>query len=68
MDMTQIIGALAGTPLSLVLLYLLIKRDQELTETRKAMDTERREFWMQNASLAARVVEAVERLDLPGPK
>jgi hypothetical protein len=67
MDFPQWLQILAGSPLSLVLLYLLINEQKEHAETRRARDQQNQAWLDRYATLADRVSNAVERLDLPGP-
>jgi len=67
MDIVQVIQLLTNAPLSLVLLYLLIRAQQETAEIRKGRDEDARQWIERFATLAERVAQAVERLDLPGP-
>lgn len=69
MDFTNtIITAIIGSPVSLVLLWMLVTTQKELSEVRKSRDDDARQWMERYASLADRVSQAVERLDLPGPK
>lgn len=68
MDIPQILQLLTNAPLSLVLLYLLIKAQQETAEVRRGRDDDARQWIERFAVLAEKVSQAVERLDLPGPK
>jgi len=67
MEIGQIVSVLTGTPLSLVLLYLLIQANKELAEVRRDRDADAR-MWVERFALQAdKIAAAVERLDLPGP-
>lgn len=68
MDIAQIAQVLLGTPTALVLLYLLEQERRAHVETRRARDEDWRTWVERFALLSERVTEAVERLDLPGPR
>lgn len=78
MDAAQIIQLLVGTPLSAVLLYLLIAEQRAHTQTRATRDADNRE-WMskfsaqaamsaqiaqQSAVAMERMSDALERIDV----
>lgn len=68
MDVVQVIQLLTNAPLTIILLYLLIQEQRAHAETRLKRDEEQHAWLERYAALADRVAQAVERLDLPGPK
>lgn len=66
MDSIEILKLLTDAPLTILLLYLLLQEQRRHAETRKERDTDNRLWMERHAALADRVVQAVERLDLPG--
>lgn len=68
MDTTQLIQVLMSSPVALVLLWMLVQTQKELTQVRQQRDADTRDWMGKYIELADRVAAAVERLDLPGPK
>lgn len=68
MDVNQFVQLFASSPVVLVLIWIIVQLQKELAEVRKARDGDNRAWLERYAALADRVSQAVERLDLPGPK
>lgn len=67
MDAVEAVKLLLDAPLTIVLLYLLVREQKDHSETRRERDNDNRTWIERYAGLADRVSQAVERLDLPGP-
>jgi hypothetical protein len=66
-EIVDIVSVLTNAPLTAILVYLLIAEQRAHADTRRSRDEDMRTFMRDFAGLAERVVQAVERLDLPGP-
>lgn len=60
MDAFEIFKLLADAPLTLVILYLLVREQNAHAETRKARDTDQRDFVVKYSELARQGAIAME--------
>ena len=63
MEAAEIVQLLVGTPLSAVLLYLLIAEQRAHTETRKARDQDNRDWMLRYSELAKQSAVALEAVE-----
>lgn len=62
MDMIEWAKVITNAPMSLLLLYLLLKSQKDLTEARAKWDAERAALYERLAGLTEKVVDAINEL------
>lgn len=62
MDIVELVASLAGTPLTIVLVYLLVKEQAAHAETRKARDDDNRAWFERVFSLATAFADTIDRV------
>jgi len=66
MELADWVKILSNAPMSLLLLYLLLKSQKELTEARARWDSERAAIYERLSGLTEKVVDAINQLTFKG--